>query len=151
MSGYRSEYRRVHDDLKRIRGSAVGRPCAAPDCDRLADGWGLVGEGLVFGMKNNDGLPDDVLVRWSRDPRDYAPLCYSHNAQMDHGGDWLYCPRGHYRLTFGKDSKGECIGCRRVRLRDIKRRHRVDPAYRARERGQRQARRTAARMEGTEQ
>lgn len=146
-----SEYRRIHAELKRTRGSAVGQPCAAPGCDRLADGWGLIGEGLVFGLKDGDGNPDDVPVRWSRDPKDYAALCYSHNAQLDHGGDWLYCPRGHYRLTFGKDSKGDCIGCRRERLREFKRRRRTDPEYRAHEREQRRARRAAARMGGTEQ
>lgn len=146
-----SEYRRIHADLKRSRGSAVGQPCAAPGCDRLADGWGLVGEGLVFGLKADDGRPDDILVRWSRDLRDYAPLCYSHNAQADGGGDWLMCPSGHVRLTWGSDKNGECVGCRRQRLREFKRRRRADPEYRAREREQRQARRAAARAGGTEQ
>ncbi|MFT4280569.1 hypothetical protein [Microbacterium sp.] len=146
-----SEYRRIHAELKRTRGSAVGQPCAAPGCDLLADGWGLVGEGLVFGLKDGDGKPDDVPVRWSRDPKDYAPLCYSHNAQMDHGGDWLMCRRGHVRLTWGKDSDGWCVGCRREHLREYKRRRRADPEYRACERQQRQARRAAARTDGTAQ
>ncbi len=146
-----SEYRRIHAELRRTRGSAVGHPCSAPHCVRPADGWGLVGEGLVFGAKDGNGRPDDVRVRWSRDLRDYAPLCYSHNGQMDSGGDWLYCPRGHVRHAWGKDSKGECIGCRRIRLRDDKRRRRADPEYRAREREQQQARRAAARAGGTEQ
>lgn len=146
----RSEYRRIHADLVRLRGRAVGAPCAAPGCTSLADGWGLVGEGLIFGLKDGSGAPDDKPVRWSRNLRDYAPLCRSHNTQLDRGGDWLYCPRGHYRLTFGKDAKGECIGCRRMRGREANRALRADPAYRQREREQ-QARRRAARTKGVAQ
>ena len=146
-----SEYRRIHAELKRTRGSGVGAPCAAPRRTRLADGWGLVGEGLVFGLKDGNGNPDDVQVRWSRDLRDYAPLCYSDNAQMDRGGDWVMCPRGHVRLTWGTDSNGWCVGCRREQLREFKRRRRADPVYRAREREQQKARRAAARSEGTQQ
>lgn len=118
-------YRRMHEMLVREFGSAVGRPCAAPGCRRLADGWGLVGEATHYGEKGGD----EKIVRWSTDPNDYAPLCYSHNAQLDRGGDWQHCPRGHYRLTFGTDADGGCRGCRRDRSRA----RRADPEYRARE------------------
>lgn len=118
-------YRIMHETLRREHGSAVGRPCAAPGCRRLADGWGLVGDATHYGEKGGDGK----LVRWSTDPNDYAPLCYSHNAQLDRGGDWQHCPRGHYRLTFGADPDGGCRGCRRDRARA----RRANPAYRARE------------------
>ncbi|MGY1551586.1 hypothetical protein ACW5CM_07340 [Microbacterium sp. A588] len=118
-------YRRMHEMLVREFGSAVGRPCVAPGCTRLADGWGLVGEASHYGEKGGD----DKIVRWSTDPNDYAPVCYSHNAQLDRGGDWQHCPRGHYRLTWGTDTKSECRGC----ARDRHRARRADPAYRARE------------------
>lgn len=136
-------YRIMHEMLRREFGSAVGRPCAAPGCRRLADGWGLVGEASHYGEKGGDGK----IVRWSTDPKDYAPLCFSHNAQLDRGGDWQHCPRGHYRLTFGTDADGGCRGCRRDRLREHKRRRRTDPEYRARENArnrERRARRLSA-------
>ncbi len=119
-------YRRVHADLLRLRGSAVGLPCVAPGCTRLADGWALVGEPTNWGEKSEGGAK---IVRWSTDLRDYAPCCDSHNHQLDAGGDWQHCPKGHYRLTWGVDAKGECRGCRRERRRRL----RADPAYRARE------------------
>lgn len=122
-------YRFVHDELKRERGDALGRPCAAPDCRRLADGWGLVGEASHYG--------EDTMgrgVRWSTDLRDYAPLCDSHNALLDHGGDWLYCPQGHYRATFGTYANGHCRGCERERARAYHAARRDDPDYRARRR-----------------
>lgn len=137
-------YRIMHEMLRREFGSAVGRPCAAPGCRRLADGWGLVGEASHFGEK---GADESKIVRWSNDPNDYAPLCYSHNAQLDHGGDWLMCPSGHVRITWGVDPDGGCRGCRRERLREHKRRRRADPEYRARENAlnrERRARRRAA-------
>lgn len=128
-------YQRMHEMLAREFGSAVGRPCVAPGCTRLADGWGLVGEATHYGEKNVGGTQ---IVRWSNDPKDYSPLCYSHNAQLDHGGDWLMCPRGHVRITWGADPDGGCRGCRRERLREYKRRLRADPEYRTRENAQRQ-------------
>lgn len=128
-------YQRMHEMLAREFGSAVGRPCVAPGCTRLADGWGLVGEATHYGEKNVGGTQ---IVRWSNDPKDYAPLCYSHNAQLDHGGDWLMCPRGHVRITWGADPDGGCRRCRRERLREYKRRLRADPEYRTRENAQRQ-------------
>lgn len=128
-------YQRMHEMFAREFGSAVGRPCVAPGCTRLADGWGLVGEATHYGEKNVGGTQ---IVRWSNDPKDYAPLCYSHNAQLDHGGDWLMCPRSHVRITWGADPDGGCRGCRRERLREYKRRLRADPEYRTRENAQRQ-------------
>ncbi len=139
-----SGYRIMHERLRREFGSGVGYPCAAPGCRRLSDGWGLVGEASHFGEK---GRGDAQIVRWSTDPKDYAPLCYSHNAQLDHGGDWQHCPRGHYRLTFGTDPDGGCIGCRRERLREHKRRLRADPEYRARENARNQERRARRRAD----
>lgn len=135
-----SGYRIVHERLRREFGSAVGYPCAAPGCRRLSDGWGLVGEATHYGEK---GRHETKIVRWSTDPKDYAPLCYSHNAQLDRGGDWLMCPRGHVRLTWGTDPDGGCRGCRRDRLREYKRQRRADPAYRQRESDQRRRRREA--------
>lgn len=137
----KSGYRRMHDMLVREYGSAVGRPCFAPGCRRLADGWGLVGEASHYGEKDVGGTK---IVRWSTDPKDYAPLCFSHNAQLDGGGDWQHCPKGHYRLTWGVDVKSECVGCRRERLREHKRRLRAAPEYRARENASNQERRRRA-------
>ncbi|MBF0673175.1 MAG: hypothetical protein IR160_11390 [Salinibacterium sp.] len=119
-------YQAIHAELRARRGSAVGLPCVAPGCSRLADGWALVGEATNWGEKSDS---EDKIVRWSTDLNDYAPCCDSHNHQLDKGGDWLYCPRGHYRTTWGVDSKGECQGCRRERRRRL----RADPEYRARE------------------
>lgn len=126
-----SGYNRVHYLLRRDRGSAVGRACIVPGCRRLADGWGLVGEATHYGEKGGDGKP----VRWSTDLNDYAPLCNSHNSQLDGGGDLLMCPSGHVRLTWGTTGKSECRGC--VRERRIARR--ADPEYRARERAHNRA------------
>ena len=125
-----SGYNRVHYLLRRDRGSAVGRPCVVPGCTRLADGWGLVGEATHYGEKGGDDKP----VRWSTDLNDYAPLCYSHNAQLDRGGDLLMCPRGHVRITWGVTGKGECRGCSRERSREYHAARRDDPVFRARRR-----------------
>lgn len=136
-----SGYGDVHDALRRQFGSAVGRPCVVPGCRRLADGWGLVGEATNYGEKK-----DGTRVRWSTDLKDYAPLCYSHNAQLDRGGDLLMCPRGHVRITWGKDPhNSECVGCRRERLREYKRRRRTDPAFRDRENAKARERRARRR------
>ena len=125
-------YQRVHATLVHEYGSAVGRPCVAPGCTRLADGWALVGEPTNWGEKSDS---ERRIVRWSTDLRDYAPCCDSHNHQLDRGGDWQHCPRGHYRATWGVDSKRECKGCRRERRRRL----RTDPEYRERERAQSRA------------
>lgn len=142
-------YQRVHETLVREYGSAVGRPCVAPGCTRLANGWALVGEPTNWGEKSGS---DARIVRWSTDLRDYAPCCHTHNHQLDRGGDWQHCPRGHYRATWGVDSKSECKGCRRERRRRL----RADPEYRAREnardlarRAQRRARNNRADSAGT--
>lgn len=124
-------YQRMHEMLANEFGSAVGRPCVAPGCARLADGWGLIGEATHYGEKHVGGT---AIVRWSNDPNDYAPLCYSHNAQLDHGGDWLMCPRGHVRITWGVTGKGECRGCSRERSREYHAARRDDPVFRARRR-----------------
>lgn len=122
-----SHYARVHRELVDARGDAIGRPCAAPGCTRLADGWGLVGDATHYGEDSHG-----KAVRWSTDLNDYAPLCDSHNALLDHGGDWLYCPRGHYRATWGRAKNGHCRGCHRERAREYRAAHRDDPEYRAR-------------------
>lgn len=137
-----SGYNRVHYLLRRDRGSAVGRPCIVPGCRRLADGWGLVGEATHYGEKGGDNKP----VRWSTDLNDYAPLCYSHNAQLDGGGDLLMCPRGHVRITWGTTGKSECRGC--VRERRCARR--AETEYRARQNA-RERERYALRKNGEHQ
>ncbi|OIU87674.1 hypothetical protein BFN01_08345 [Microbacterium sp. AR7-10] len=102
-------YAGAHRTLKRLRGSAVGKPCAAPGCRRLADGWGLIGHPTHIGPHPDHGR----TVRWSiRIFTDYAPLCSSCNNLRDHGGSWDFCPRGHSRLAYGR-SGGKCRGCRR--------------------------------------
>jgi hypothetical protein len=102
-------YAGVHRLLKRHRGSAVGKPCAAPGCGRLADGWGLVGLPTHIGPHPDHGR----TVRWSiRIFTDYAPLCRSCNNLRDHGGTWALCPAGHSRVAWGR-SGGRCAGCRR--------------------------------------
>lgn len=101
-------YARIHRTLVQGRGSAVGVPCSHPTCDRLATGWALVGHPTHIGTDSH-GKP----VRMSTDLERYAPACTSHNAQQDHGGDWLYCPHGHFRAVWGADRRGFCIGCRR--------------------------------------
>lgn len=127
-----SPYARVHLELVDARGEAIGRPCAAPGCARLADGWGLVGDATNYGEDSHG-----KAVRWSTDLNDYAPLCDSHNAQLDHGGDWLYCPRGHYRVTWSRitaTGRARCLGCERERARAYHAARRDDPAYRERRR-----------------
>jgi hypothetical protein len=133
-----SGYQAVHKRLQHTRGSAVGMSCVAPGCTRLADGWALVGDATNWGEKSDS---EGKIVRWSTDLRDYAPCCDSHNHQLDRGGDWQHCPRGHYRTTWGVDSKGECQGCRRERRRRL----RADPEHRARENARDLARRTERR------
>lgn len=102
-----NEYQELHRKLRSVRGNAVGRPCIAPGCTRLADGWGLLGESSCYG---EDGR---ARVRWSKDLDDYAPMCASHNAQLDRGGDWELCPSGHHRATWGTTTNGSCRGCSR--------------------------------------
>lgn len=109
-------YGGVHRALRRFRGSAVGKPCAA-GCGRLADGWGLIGHPTHIGPHPDHGR----TVRWSvRIFTDYAPLCSSCNNLRDHGGSWTFCAHGHSRLAFGR-SGGKCRGCRR----DAERRRRA--------------------------
>lgn len=100
-------YAGVHRALKRLRGSAVGKPCAA-GCGRLADGWGLVSSPTHIGPHPDHGR----TVRWSIRLDDYAPLCRSCNNLRDHGGTWALCPHGHARIAWGR-SGGRCRGCRR--------------------------------------
>lgn len=112
-------YSATHKALKRERGSAIGQPCAAPDCTALADGWGLIAHPTVFGTES--GRP----VSWSRDLRDYAPLCKSHNGQKDGGGNWTRCPRGHVRAVWGTTPSGHCRGCARERSREARARRKT--------------------------
>jgi hypothetical protein len=107
MTGYSA----THTALRKARGSAIGRPCAAPDCTDPARGWGLVGHPTNFGYEGGK-------VRWSKDQDAYAPLCTRHNSQKDGGGNWALCPRGHARIAWGTDSGGHCIGCQRERHRE---------------------------------
>jgi hypothetical protein len=137
-----SRYARLHKELIDARGDAIGRACAAPGCTRLADGWGLVGEASHYGEDSHGRA-----VRWSTDLNDYAPLCDSHNALLDHGGDWLYCPQGHYRPTFSTSANGRCRACDRERARAYHAAHRDDPAYR--ERRRRNAKNNRAKRAGT--
>lgn len=110
MSGYSATHKR----LRSIRGSAIGRPCTAPDCTAPADGWGLIAHPTVFGTEGGKA------VAWSHDLSDYAPLCKRHNGQKDGGGNWTFCPRGHHRATWGTDSYGHCVGCKRERNREYR-------------------------------
>jgi hypothetical protein len=75
-----------------------------------------VGEAMIYGEHASRA------VRWSTDLDDYAPLCDSHNALLDHGGDWEMCPRGHVRVVWGKKPNGHCRGCARVQERARRRR-----------------------------
>ena len=108
-------YDGMHRFLRRVRGSAVGKPCVAPDCTRLADGWGLVGHPTHLGVESH-GRP----VRWSVRLRDYAPLCARHNSQRDSGGSWAMCPQGHARAAWGTDARGTCRGCKREHERRLR-------------------------------
>lgn len=101
-------YEGVHHELHRRRGSAVGLPCAHPDCDTPAIGWGLLGHPTNIGY-NQRG----TVVKWSTNYEDYVPMCRSHNGQRDGGGNWTLCPRGHARIAFGTTPSGACRGCRR--------------------------------------
>lgn len=111
-------YAGVHRALRRLRGSAVGKSCAAPGCRRLADGWGLITrQPTHIGPHPDHGR----TVRYSvRIFTDYAPLCSSCNNLRDHGGTWTLCPAGHARIAWGR-SGGKCRGCRR----DAERRRRA--------------------------
>lgn len=113
-------YKGVHRALRAARGSAVGRPCEGPDCDRPATGWGLVGHPTQFGYQ-----ADGRAVSWSLDLDAYAPLCTRHNSQKDGGGNWTLCPRGHARIAWGTDGHGHCLGCKRERDREYARRRRT--------------------------
>lgn len=110
-------YDGVHKALNRIRGRAVGRPCAHPECDRAATGWGLYGMPSHIG-RNSHGK----RVRWSIHLDAYRPMCSRHNAQRDHGGNWSRCARGHARIAWGVDSRGDCKACARERTRERRRR-----------------------------
>lgn len=98
----------VHHELRRRRGSAVGLPCAHPECYRPAAGWGLLGHPTNIGYDSRG-----KVVKWSTDLGDYAPMCRSHNGQRDGGGNWTLCPRGHARIAWGTTPNGQCRGCRR--------------------------------------
>lgn len=142
----RAAYKRVHSRLERERGRAVGMPCVAPGCSRLADGWGLRGGEATHSGEDYFGR----RVKWSKDLAAYSPMCVHHNRQVDMGGDWDSCPNGHYRITWGAHADGRCRGCARESSRRYHGAHRDDPAYRARRREQ-QSRRAAARTKGTAQ
>ena len=114
-------YTGIHKALRRERGSAVGEPCAAPHCDRLATGWGLVARPTTIGATGGK------LVRFSTDLDAYEPTCTSHNAQRDHGGNWTLCPKGHVRSVWGTDSTGTCRGCNREYMRGYRRRKTSPP------------------------
>lgn len=109
MSGRTARtYGGVHRALIRERGSPVGRPCAAPGCEEPSTGWGLTTHPTTIGVNGHGHL-----VRFSTNLDAYEPLCRSHNAQRDHGGNWLRCPQGHDRATWGADAAGTCRGCKR--------------------------------------
>lgn len=107
-----STYRGVHDELVKVRGRAVGLPCAGPGCDRPASGWMLWGRPTHIG-RNSHGK----RVRWSIHLEDYEPGCARCNARADHGGSLTVCKRGHVRREWGATRKGECKGCARERSR----------------------------------
>lgn len=114
----RGSYKQIHDRLEHERGRAVGMPCVAPGCTRLADGWGLrSGEATHFGEDYYGRA-----VKWSTDLAAYSPMCMHHNRLLDGGGDWDHCPRGHYRATFGTYPNGQCRGCSRSASREHRRR-----------------------------
>jgi hypothetical protein len=110
-------YDGVHKALNRVRGRAVGRTCVHPECDRPATGWALIGHPTHLGV-NSHGKK----VRWSIHLGDYSPACARHNAQRDHGGNWSRCGRGHARVAWGVNSRGDCRGCVRERTRERRRR-----------------------------
>lgn len=107
----KATYAAVHKRLTRTRGSAVGRPCAHPDCDQSATGWALVGHPTHIVIERGKSK------RFSTDLDAYAPACTRHNAQQDHGGNWTLCRNGHARATWGTDCTGYCRGCARDRSR----------------------------------
>ncbi|MFT4282589.1 hypothetical protein [Microbacterium sp.] len=104
-------YAAVHKRLTRTRGSAVGRRCEHPDCDRRATGWALVGHPTHIVLDRGKSK------RLSTDLDAYAPTCTRHNAQRDHGGTWALCRNGHARIVWGADATGYCRGCARDRSR----------------------------------
>lgn len=104
-------YERVHRELKQRRGTAAGRPCAAPGCEQPAAEWTLVGdEGTLRFDEDTRGR----RIRYSTDLADYQRCCVRHNRQLDNGGDWELCPHGHPRVVWGTTSNGTCRGCRRA-------------------------------------
>lgn len=101
-------YDAVHQALKRVRGSAVGRQCAAPGCDRPATGWALVGHPTHLGTDARGHRR-----RWSVHLDAYSETCSRHNSQLDRGGSWTLCPQGHARVAWGVNASGWCNGCSR--------------------------------------
>lgn len=114
-------YGGVHKALIRHRGSAVGRPCAAPGCTSTASGWGLIEHPTTIGAAGGK------VLRFSTDLDAYAPTCTRHNSQRDHGGNWTLCPKGHVRAVWGTDSTGTCRGCNREYMREYRRRKTSTP------------------------
>lgn len=101
-------YAAVHQALRRVRGSAIGTPCAAPGCDRPATGWALVGRPTHL-----DTDARGRNCRWSVHLDAYAQTCSRHNSQLDRGGSWTLCPHGHARIAWGVNASGWCKGCSR--------------------------------------
>lgn len=103
-------YDEVHRRLRKERGSAVDAACSHPDCDRRSTGYALIRIPETTTITWNS---HGKIVRLSRNLDDYGPACTRHNAQMDHGGNWTYCPHGHARIVWGADRSGYCRGCAR--------------------------------------
>ena len=104
-------YAGMHTRLRAVRGRASAHECIAPECGLSADEWALIGPAKFVARRAN------AEVRWSDDLAAYEPTCRRHNRQLDAGGNWMECKRGHVRAEVGADANGECRACSRERCR----------------------------------
>ena len=97
MAGYSVFHRRL--------GSAKERSCVV--CGNPADQWAYNNAG-VEELISKEGL------RYSENPSDYQPMCYSHHIKMDAEyrlGDT--CPQGHSRAEYEIRDKYGWRQCKR--------------------------------------
>jgi hypothetical protein len=109
----------MHEYIRYSVGRATG-PCSGPGCTAEAQTWAWLRTG-----PSATEIRGGKLVTYGLEPSDYAPMCYSHNGRMDHGGTLTHCPNGHDRKVGVSRFNGACIECVRDRDREYQRRKRA--------------------------
>jgi hypothetical protein len=100
-------YDGVHDRVRKYRGPARQYPCGAPDCEAGAQDWAWNRTGSYRQGFSRTGK----WITWGTDWTQYVPACPTHARQLDRGGNWEHCPKGHPRHV-GTDRKGNCRACK---------------------------------------